>query len=287
MNSEFPMTFVDSDERSESKRLQSSGSLTQPHKARSADKTEAKREASRKVIPMSHVSLAGLSDNAAASNPSAPRRALYPMSEFDDLDGKSSTQNYQRSPLKLLLRLSLLATLGGLWGAIGLGRLHSDVAFVAETRAALVANVPALAGLLKISTEAQSEFAQDDVPVHAGEVSSDVPDEADALVQNEAENLFSVSESNDSAQENEALVELAQANAGVNDQSAIESRATMNQGLELATMLELFLEQGRQMQKMESHMIELVRKNGNQEQLNQFLTELRKRHQSAIQMTER
>lgn len=287
MNSEFPMTFVDSGEPTKTTRAQPSNAPSQPRKRRSAEQTEARRGPSRNVIPLSDASFTGLSDNATASSPSAPRQALYPMSEFDDLDGELSTQRHPRSPMQRLLRLTLIATLAGLWVAIGLGKLHSDVAFVTETRAALMENIPALAGFLDISNAPQSEHDPVNPSLLADEENSSVSGGADEILQSEATNPVSLNESSESLEQSENGPESAVAASDASAQIAAESRSTASQSLELMPMLELFLEQERQMQKMESHMIELVGKSGNREQLNQFLGELKKRHQSALEMIEK
>jgi hypothetical protein len=53
--------------------------------------------------------------------------------------------------------------------------------------------------------------------------------------------------------------------------------------VELTQMLDLFLEQGRQMQKMEEHLLEMVRKSASADRYSAFLSELRSRHASALE----
>lgn len=260
MNSEFPMTFVETDvKQGKAKTKQSSSSPRAKAFSHSSNDRKATVKAARKkVIPISDVSLVNLSRARSVASIAPSLRpqnsALYPMSEFDDSGHAGKSQTYQRSPMRFLLRLSLVAALGGLWIAIGLGELHSDSQSVTSTREYLISKIPSLAGVLNA-----------DAKVSSGQTSG---------VQEVSESMQILSDA-----------EMTQIPSGAEIVKADTSSGLQNS--ELSAMLDLFLEQGRQMQKVESHLMGMVKNNASREEYSRFLLELKKRHELALELIER
>lgn len=264
MNSEFPMTFI-----------------------------EPETSKVKKVIPISHRSFAQLSQPGREGSNSRPRKlSLYPMSEFEDSDESKQPQKYQRSPLKFFLRLALALTFGSLWIAIGMGELHTDSPSVVQTRAFLSAQIPALSDFFQSdsalhhdSFEANEEQMRPDPLIADQEVfNNNIPEVAESgamTSQLVGDVVGGIRESvlpDDSLRSEANMVESA---------STDFSKVALRESSELSAMLELFLEQGRQMQKMELHLLDMVRKNANEEQYTAFLSHIKKQHQSALKEIER
>jgi hypothetical protein len=293
MNSEFPMTFIEPESKLKG-RSRKSPALSL-HSLSSEPSSAERRGASigrKKVIPISHRSLAGFSqtgrDESSAGN---QKNTLYPMSEFEESGSAEGTRNYQRSPLRFFRKLVLTLSLGALWIAIGTGELRSDSPSVVNARAHLSAQIPALSSLFSPSSVEHSDASEsiDKTLLNASSAGEQTVMERLAIQDGEiaSPQADAGALAGSSVDQNETLDQGSLNQPSDSSSSLTHLTTTAASGkVELTAMLDLFLEQGRQMQKMENHLLEMVKKNDSPERYSAFMTELKKRHAAALEMME-
>lgn len=293
MNSEFPMTFIEPEKKNNSRigmnprmKMDAGGS---EHDALGQRVASMGR---KKIIPISHKSLSRYSQVGGEDSGSGIQRpSLYPMSEFEVSGGAKNSQKYQRSPLRFLVRAALTLTLAALWIAIGTGELHSNSPSVTQTRTFLSEQVPALSSLIAANTVESSDILEQAERAPLSESATDVESASESFAIRETDTTSSqedVGSSVDRAvqQADTSLEDRALSNAAESSSMTKLSSNVSQEKVELTQMLELFLEQGRQMQKMEEHLLEMVRKSASADRYSAFLSELRSRHASALEKME-
>lgn len=288
MNSEFPMTFIEP----ETKRHKARSKSARPHRSAHAEAVSSSIHrdvgAQKKVIPISHRSLSGFAQSAANGSSSGKlKNSLYPMSEFEEDAGQGRSQNYQRSPLRFLVRLVLALSLAATWIAIGMGELHSESSSVVSMRTYLSEKVPSIASVLQQKSETSAPLAEGETEPELSEsmANSQIEQESLSTSPSEVSRFEAADEVSTGTVASERVIkeEQLESNEALPSRMQAVMAAPMSSN-ELNVLLDLFVEQGRQMQKMESHLLDLVKKNANDEQYSAFLASLKMRHQRALEM---
>ena len=181
------------------------------------------------------------------------------------------------------MTLSLAAT----WIAIGMGELHSESSSVVSVRSYLVEKVPSIASFLQPSSDAIAPSAVTETQPDFSESmeNSQIEQEPLSTTPIEVSRFEAANGVSAGAVESQRIIEEEelQSNEAVSlkTQSVVAAPMSSN---ELNTLLDLFMEQGRQTQKMEAHLLDVVKKNASDEQYATFLSSLKMRHQRALEM---